>query len=110
VGGLVGLLAPLPSTGEREKPAAEQEKQPAETNKTGNVTELAEPTMEKFHQLALTAVALSDYEEALAKNSSNKTEALLERAAEKKAVNALKDITEHQHNREGAHGGERGRL
>lgn len=56
--------------------------------------ELPEPALEKLHQLALSAVALSDYEEGLAKLDGNETERLLERADEKKATKALDDIVE----------------
>jgi len=60
-----------------------------------NVTvELPQPALEKLHQLALTAVALSDYEEDLAKLDGDKKEQRAERAQEKKAIKALDDIVE----------------
>lgn len=85
IGAAFGFLMELPSN---EKTDATKELP------EGNTTELPEPALEKIHQLALTAVALSDYEEGRAKLKGNETEKLIEHAAEKKAVRALDDIAE----------------
>jgi len=94
-GGVLGLLLEVP----HERRGASQ---PADIHggeveapeEEGNITEFPEPSLEKLHQLALTAVALSDYEEGRAKLKGNETEKDIERAAEKKAVRALDDIVE----------------
>jgi len=62
----------------------------------GEVIELPEPSLEKLHQLALTAVAVSDYEEGLAKLGDDLGEQLTERMQEKKARKALDDIVDRQ--------------
>jgi len=96
VGGVLGVLWELPSEGGRSVVDALTTEAPSEAKPKpqGNITELPEPALEKLHQLALTAVALSDYEESRAQSKGNETEERIERAAEKKAVRALGDIAE----------------
>jgi hypothetical protein len=62
-------------------------------NFEGNTIELPQPAMEKFRQLALTAVAISSYEGDEAKKHGNETENILERRAELKALRALEDLS-----------------
>lgn len=58
---------------------------------------LAEPTIEKVRQEALTAVALSDYQTDLAKASGNKKVEGASKRDELKAVAALSDIEREEH-------------
>lgn len=111
-GAIAGLVCPLPAATKQEPDtthkdrAPDLEKETAEekppksngtdnrSNVTGNVTEFAEPALEKLHQLGLSAVAVSDYEEAQAKVAGNETEVRTEKKAEKVAVKAVEDIVE----------------
>lgn len=92
IGGFFGFVIELPS----EEKWREMYKSDAEiaAKYEGSSQELPVPTLEKLHQLALTAVALSDYEESQAQQLGNDTERLIERAEEKKAVSALDDIVD----------------
>lgn len=56
--------------------------------------ELPEPALEKLHQMALTAVALSDYEQDMAAQDGNETERQQEHRDKVKAVHALDDIVD----------------
>lgn len=85
----------LQSDPQGEEQVAGVEKK-AEDEAKNETIELPEPALEKLHQLALTAVALADYEEDLAKLDGNETEASLERADERKAIKALDDIVKRQ--------------
>jgi len=91
VGALLGFVfeMPLPRVEDEDPAQATLEAQV-------NTTELPEPSLEKLHQLALTAAAVSNYEEGRAKLKGNEAEELIEQAAEKKAVRALDDIVERQ--------------
>lgn len=57
-----------------------------------DVDEFHEPAIEKLHQQALGAFALSGYEQERAEAKGNKTEEAQEKAQEKKADHALEDI------------------
>lgn len=112
VGGAIGLMLDWLRTGgsgtakPNVKPAANssQRMQRANASNASNETanaslknetiELPQPSIEKLHQLALAAVALSNYEAKLAREDGNKTEQVLELKDEKKAIKALDDITE----------------